>query len=207
VTPVAAAVVGGAVALAVPRHRTRAACAVALGLWQPPLLGLAAAGGWLVIRWRRLGESRRQASRRRDAIALFAELVFLGLSAGLPFVGAVEAATEAAPGEIVEEARATLRQARSVGASTAMAGARGELAPLFRMAGRAMVSGAPLAAAVSSFVAEARKERAAARAAAAKRLPVRLLLPLTLLILPGFVVLTLGPAVLSGIDRIMKGVP
>jgi hypothetical protein len=36
----------------------------------------------------------------------------------------------------------------------------------------------------------------------ARRLPVRLLLPLALLILPGFVLLAVGPAVLQGLARL-----
>ena len=42
----------------------------------------------------------------------------------------------------------------------------------------------------------------AERITVARRLPVRLLLPLALLILPGFVVLAVGPAVLQALARL-----
>ena len=38
--------------------------------------------------------------------------------------------------------------------------------------------------------------------AAARRLPVRLLVPVALLMLPGFVVLTAGPALLGAAERL-----
>ena len=49
---------------------------------------------------------------------------------------------------------------------------------------------------------EAQAEQTTARLEAARRLPVRLMLPLALLILPGFVVLAVGPALLEALDRL-----
>jgi hypothetical protein len=55
---------------------------------------------------------------------------------------------------------------------------------------------------VAALVVEQRAEERARAVAAAKRLPVRMLFPLALLILPGFLVLTVGPTLLSAFDRL-----
>ena len=126
----------------------------------------------------------------------------LGLAAGLPFTAALEAAADWSPQKTADEVRSVLRRARSSGAALALNAADGELGPLLRQASRAMASGAALGPTVSDYVSEQRRELAARRRAEVQRLPVRLLLPLSLLILPGFVVLTLGPALLTGLNRI-----
>ena len=64
------------------------------------------------------------------------------------------------------------------------------------------MTGAPVAAAVRAYVAEQRDADRARALAAARRLPVQLLFPLTLLVLPGFMVLTIGPALLAALERL-----
>jgi pilus assembly protein TadC len=73
---------------------------------------------------------------------------------------------------------------------------------LYRLAARATLTGASLVDALSALVAETRAARRAAALADARRLSVRLLFPLALLILPGFVVLVAGPVVIDGIARL-----
>jgi len=163
---------------------------------------LGAASWFLARRWRRLARSQRLAAESRDDVVLYAELVSLGIGSGLPFTAAADRAGVEVGGEIGDEARRVLRRARLTGNAEALSASEGRLRPLFALASRATTTGAPLAPAIAGFATDVRKERAAERAAAAKRLPVRLLLPLTLLILPGFVVLTLGSAIVSGLQRI-----
>jgi hypothetical protein len=94
-----------------------------------------------------------------------------------------------------------LRRSVRGGLGQALAAADGHGRRLYAGAARAVVTGAPLVPAVDAFVREAVAERRAADLESARRLPVRLMLPLALLILPGFVLLTVGPTVLAALER------
>ena len=67
---------------------------------------------------------------------------------------------------------------------------------------RALLTGAPLEPAVSGYATTLRNEERSRELTAARRLPVKLLFPLALLILPGFLILTIGPAVLGSLERL-----
>jgi hypothetical protein len=128
--------------------------------------------------------------------AQLAELAALGLAAGLSFPAAVEAATDAVPGS--ESAR--LRQAARIPVDPACPSS--DDPGLLRVARRALDTGAPLAPSVSGYATALRKDERSRQLAAARRLPVKLLFPLALLILPGFLLLTVGPAVLGSLQRL-----
>lgn len=131
-----------------------------------------------------------------DDVALLAELTELGLTSGLTFAAAVEAATDAVPGE--ESARLRRAGRRDRGSAD-----RPEDDPgLLVVARRALSTGAPLLPAVSGYASTLRNEERSRQLTAARRLPVKLLFPLALLILPGFLILTVGPAVLGGLQRL-----
>jgi hypothetical protein len=131
------------------------------------------------------------------------QVLFIALSAGFPVAAALEfAAGEVGPVQATE-VRRVLRAARSHGLSTALAAADGTTVRLFAVLARAQLTGASAVKAVASFVDEERKERRARAAEAAQRLPVKLTVPLALLILPGFVLLTFGPTVISTIQRLL----
>ncbi|MGB9357912.1 MAG: hypothetical protein WCC01_05070 [Acidimicrobiia bacterium] len=131
-----------------------------------------------------------------DDEALLAELASLGLSAGLTFTAAVEAATRAVPGEASDRLRRAGRTAAD--RDTVAAGDPG----LFVVARRALATGASLLPAVAGYATALRDEERSRRLAAARRLPVKLLFPLALLILPGFLILTIGPALLGSLERL-----
>lgn len=131
-----------------------------------------------------------------DDDAIIAELATLGLTAGLTFPAAVEAAAIAVPGDASD-------RLRRAGRTTAVgdddpAGDPG----LFVVARRALATGASLLPSVSGYAAALRDEERSRRLAAARRLPVKLLFPLALLILPGFLILTIGPALLGSLERL-----
>ncbi len=171
-------------------------------LWQPVPALVAAVGGAAVLARRRLATRRRAAERAEADVPLLAELTLLGLTAGLPFGAALAAAAEEVDEALGAGVRAVLRRSRRTGLGAALHTGEGPAHELFRLAARATATGAPLAVAVAGFVDQARHTERSARMAAARKLPVRLLLPLALLILPGFVVLTMGPALLSALDRL-----
>ncbi len=167
----------------------------------PPTAGLAVAAAAVAGARRRA--ARRTGSARSEAdVTVLAELTLLGLSAGLTFAAALAAASRHVSSDLAGEVRQVLRRGRATGLTAALEQGAGGAVRLYRMAGRAVATGAPLLPAVAAFVDERRHADHAARLAAARRLPVRLLLPLALLILPGFVVLTAGPALLGAVDRL-----
>ncbi|MBT8213091.1 MAG: type II secretion system F family protein [Acidimicrobiia bacterium] len=133
---------------------------------------------------------RRLRADAGDEVA-FTELVAMALTAGHGFDAAVLVAASAVGGSIAERARRAVRGRDS-----------GEEAPVvFAVAVRARASGAPLGDSVAQLAEGLRAERMESARLAARRLPVRLVLPLTLLILPGTVLLTVTPVLLGAIER------
>ncbi len=205
--PLAAAAAGYGVAL-LARRRLPPATAGVLGLVTgvmlavPPLLLLAplvAAWSW---RRRQVARRRRQLAADRD-VGLLAGMLTIGLTAGLPLAPALELAAAEVHPLLAVEVRGVLRRGRRAGLAAALAEGDGRARRLYLRLARAQLTGAAMNGAVASFVDE---ERGAARARAmeiARRLPVRLVIPLTLLILPGFVLLTVGPSVLTTLRRLL----
>jgi tight adherence protein C len=135
-------------------------------------------------------------------VTVLVELTLLGLNAGLTFSKALALGSAHVAGPLQREVQGVLRRSYRSGPAVALGTTRGRAAGLYLLAAQAAVTGAPIATAVQSFVEDRRADERAVALAAARRLPVRLLFPLALLILPGFMVLTVGPAVLSAAERL-----
>jgi tight adherence protein C len=133
--------------------------------------------------------------RRESDDVLVADLTALGLSAGLSFVAALGAAADHLPEEAAQTVRRALR-------SPAGREEAGPAPALLALADRALVTGAPLLASIDGYATSLRRNERAAAVERARRLPVKLLFPLALLILPGFLLLTVGPALLTGLNRL-----
>lgn len=131
-----------------------------------------------------------------DDEALLAELAGLGLTAGLTFPAAIEAAATAVPGD------ESVRLRRAVRFHSERESVPFEDPGLFLVARRALATGAPLAPAVAGYAMALRNEERSRQLTSARRLPVKLLFPLALLILPGFLLLTVGPALLGSLERL-----
>ena len=168
-----------------------------------PLLGLPAVLAAACWRLSRVFRRRRLAAAAAEAdVVLLADLLALGLGAGLSLPLALDEAAGEVDPALAAEVGALRRAMDRLGVAAALAGATGRGERLYRLTARAAATGAPLAAAVEAFAAERRHAEHARRLEAARRLPVRLLLPLALLILPGFVVLVVGPALLESLARL-----
>ena len=168
-----------------------------------PLGALAAAAlAALAVAVGRVRSARIAARGAPGRRALAADVVALGLTAGLPIRAALETAARRCGPPISDEIGEVLRTADRTGLGPALADATGESGRMLRLAARASATGAPLAAAVTAYAAEERHAAHTSAVEAARRLPVRLLLPLALLVLPGFVVLVLGPVLVDSLARI-----
>jgi hypothetical protein len=137
--------------------------------------------------------------------ALLADQVALGLRAGLTLEGSLHEAVPDLDPQAASRVRGVLREARRIGLASVLADATGSGERLFRIAARAVRTGAPLIPAVEGLADELRHEEHTRRTARARRLPVRLLLPLALLILPGFVLVVVAPALIGSLARLEIG--
>lgn len=145
-----------------------------------------------------ISRSRR---RRRPSTAPgeVAVLLLVLVGAGLPLVPALEAAAGQTAG-----VGAAVRRSRRLGTAAALAGATGPLAPLLRRLADAATSGSPLEPAIRSYIDAERRQRHTRAVEHARRLPVRLMVPMTLLVLPGFVVMVYGPAFVDLVIGLME---
>jgi tight adherence protein C len=167
----------------------------------PPTVLLVAACWVGTLLWAR--RPREDRTWYRDRPDQLGQVLYIALSAGLPVAAALEfAAREIDPAEAVQ-VHSALRNARNQGLAAALTGVEGKAESLFGALARAQLTGSSAIKAVASFVDEERKNRRARAAEAAQRLPVKLTVPLALLILPGFVLLTVGPTVVSMFQRLL----
>ena len=166
---------------------------VAMVIEAPPL-ALAAFATAPLLAARRVVRTRSLArfALSRD-LADLAELTALGMTGGLAATAALRLAGDSIGGPIADDVAAVLRRAHVDGLSAAAPSA-GLSGPLLRTVGRAAATGAPLLDAVSRLADQLHADLAARRLAAVRKLPVAMLFPLTLLILPGFLLLTVAPA-------------
>lgn len=174
---VAAAVVAGVMAwVAPPRVWRRVAARLTSAVPRP-----------------RLPTPRRRGEEpvRRD-LPLFVDLVALGVGAGLSFRAAFLQAADAVHPSLRDEA---IRSMRGTGDGE-------NVARLISIARRAAESGASVAVELAAYADELRASDREAALARLRRLPIRLLFPLALLILPGFLLMALGPTLSAALQRL-----
>ena len=157
----------------------------------------------------RTARSRRHEEHRATSDALVvARVVQVGLAGGLPLTACLALAVGEVGQLVADELTATLRTARREGMSSAMAASTGSLLrPLFSRITLAQASGAPMHEVVAAYLADGRAARRGKALEQVRRLPVALMVPLGLLILPGFVVLFVGPIVLNSLLDLSRSLP
>lgn len=136
-----------------------------------------------------------------------AGLLRIGLSGGLPPVSALEAAAAELLGDERAELERIVRTVRIDGATAGLLSAGGPLAGMLRRLAAAHAAGAPMAETLAVHAAEARVRERARLLQRSRTLPVRLVVPLTLLLLPGFVALVPGPSVVEQIRSLSGALP
>ena len=154
---------------------------------------------WAAGALRGFRRRRRQAvQRQRDDTVLAARSLLVALTGGLSLPAGLEVAAAEVASPVGDELQRLLRLARGQGLAAALTRAEGtHTRPLLSRLARAQMSGAPMAGAVAAYLAELQAERRGEALDRVRRLPVTLMLPLGLLILPGFVVLFVGPIVFT----------
>ena len=140
-------------------------------------------------------------NHQQDA-SLLAQLTFVGLSGGLALPAALAATMQYLDREQASQVRGLLRASRRSGLSNELIKV-GRDVRFFAVLARAHITGAPLTGAVATFLDQERERRRAAADEQARRLPVKLLVPLTLLILPAFALLTVGPALYASLQTLL----
>lgn len=178
------------------------AAAMAVALIAPLLVLPGAALAVVHLLLRRLRHRAAEKERRCEDAALLADLTALALTGGLGIQPALEIAAGAVGGEVSEEVDALLRTARVDGLATAMAGAAGAGRELYRVIGSAVATGSALVDQVTRIADELHAEAGARRLEKVRRVPVMMLFPLTLLVLPGFLLLTIAPALLDALAHL-----
>jgi tight adherence protein B len=184
-----------------------AGCVVALVL-RYPWMAIAPAMPDLARRYRKASWRRREQSRAEFDPLVVARVIHVGLAGGLPLPAALTLAVGEVGQLVAGELTATLRTARREGMSSAMATSTAPLMrPLFGRIALAQASGAPMHEAVAAYLADGRAARRGKALEQVRRLPVTLMVPLGLLILPGFVVLFVGPIVLNSLVDLSRSLP
>jgi pilus assembly protein TadC len=179
-----------------------AGAALPVGVLLGGAVGMAAAGGTLVVVERALRRSQ-DGGRAADAVLLdqlpvACDLLGVCLAAGIPPPGALAAVAGAVPGPLGAELERVAGMARlGADAGRAWHGIPTALEPLARSLRRSETSGARAAPALHALAADLRASARAATDAAVQRAGVRVLAPLGLCFLPAFVCLGIVPLVIG----------
>ena len=99
------------------------------------------------------------------------------------------------------------RLAAVAGLSASLPAAPRHLRPIVSHLARAQRSGASLTATVHRLLEEDLADERAARLARARSLPTRLMVPVTLLMLPGLVLLVYAPSLITVFEDLVGGLP
>lgn len=182
--------------------RLAAAGAAALAPISIPLAVIPPAAAVVTRRVSSIREVRRARIEANEDVALLADLMALALRSGLAVRPALESASLRVAPQLRTEVATVVEAIDRSGAAVALSSADGQARGLYSTVASAAATGAPIEAAVTSFAAERRAAAHAKHLADLRRLPVRMLLPLALLVLPGFAVLVVGPALVESLSRL-----
>ena len=163
---------------------------------------LAAMGVFAPVAWLRRKQDERQASIRKDLPDVL-DLLAISVEAGVGFEGAVEVVTSHFDGPLATELSRTLQEMelglprrealQNLKRRTEVA----ELSNFVLILVQADALGMPIGRVLRTQAVEMRLKRRQWAREKAARLPVKILLPLTLFILPALFVVILGPAAMS----------
>jgi hypothetical protein len=151
-------------------------------------------GAFLPDVWRRV----RQRPEPDPPTTMILLLLLVQLRSGRSVLAALMAVAEAVPKH--RGLRIVARVARVSGLTTALPYADDRLRPVLAQLARAQRSGASLSGSVRRMLEVRLAADKASRIARARTLPVRLMIPVTLLMLPGLILLLYAPSLLAMFD-------
>ena len=184
-------------------RRATAAVGVAIGLGNP-VAGAGLALAWFSLHRRRvLRNERLLREQAKGELELLTHSMLIGLSGGLSPAAALALSREALRSPLGQEVDLVLRRSVQEGLTASLLNATGVGGRLFRQVGAAHLSGAPLGLALTALATEYREAARALAVERARQLPVKMMVPLTLLMLPGLLILMVGPFVLPSIVRLI----
>lgn len=167
--------------------------------------------GWrgLVLVWvasvvRRASRARPLRPRPADMIGV-ARIVAVAVAGGSNLVGGFELASRLAAPAVRPEIDGLLRRSRTQGLGVALAAGTGRLSPLASRLARAQLTGASIGPVLEAFIATTEEEERARVLERIRTLPVRLIIPLALLLLPGFVLVVVAPGVVETLGGLLEG--
>jgi Flp pilus assembly protein TadB len=147
--------------------------------------------------FRRGGRAAIVTGESVDAVAV---VVMVALQSGLTIPAALATAARHCDTPVRTAIEGLLREAHRSGLAPALLAVRGPLAALAMALARAHVSGAAASSSLRAFLDQRRSVTRARRLEVARALPVKLVAPISLLLLPGFLALVVAPTV---IDQLM----
>ena len=156
----------------------------------------------VLLAFGRVPTARRMSAPEPSTEPDVVRLLTVAVAAGLPLPAALAEIAGSLHGPLRDEIDRVLRDARLEGLTTTLARAPGRLGPLFRHLASAHAAGSPILGTLSAHAASVSERDRGRRLRTARLLPVKLVVPLTLLLLPGFAALVLGPPILEEILRI-----
>lgn len=122
-------------------------------------------------------------------------VLLVEVRSGISVLAALQAAADVLPGH--PDLRRAARVATVSGLTSALSIAGPGLRPMLAELARAQVSGASIAGTLRSMLERDLARERAERIARARSLPVRLMIPVTLLMLPGLVLVLYAPSLLG----------
>lgn len=173
-----------------------------------PLVALGGVAALVAIAWRRRERARRErVANLRQEVPEIIDLFRVATASGLTVPWAVRVVGRSGPGPVAAELRAASRRIGSgqpvAEALEAVADRTGEATrPLVAVLLASVRYGAELGPALSTLAHAARIDQRRWAEERARRVPVRLLLPLVVCVLPAFGLLTVVPLVAESISSI-----
>lgn len=159
----------------------------------------------ILVAWRphRISLGRLRRRERDPDVMLIARLLALSIASGQPIGAGLQDIAKLLPAAEAREVRKVIQRARSVGIAPALVEASGPLAGLAGRLAQAHLSGAPATASIEAFVTSMHDAARYRSLEEARTVGVKLTLPLTLLLLPGFILLTIAPFVLDQLGPLL----
>ncbi|MEX2279484.1 MAG: type II secretion system F family protein [Acidimicrobiia bacterium] len=139
---------------------------------------------------------RRRTTPVESSVADFARLLSIAAASGLPLGSALDAVIDELSGSVGESVRSVVRSARRTGLTAALLSAP-ELGSLAPALARAHSTGSPLGQTLDAYLTAHAADRVTRALEKARTAPVRVMVPLALLLLPGFTALVVGPTLLD----------